>query len=66
MTQSRNSRMPTPVKNPSCVMPRKSVARNAKNVPAVVIAATKTPGIVDRMIVRMDSCMAVPRLRSST
>ena len=53
MTQSRKSRMPTPVRKPSCVMPRKSVARKAKNVPAVVIAAMNTPGIVERMIVRI-------------
>src|SRR5260370_434548 len=33
ITQSRNSRIPVPVRNPSCVMPRKSVARDAKNAP---------------------------------
>ena len=29
ITQSRKRRIPVPVRNPSCVMPRKSVARNA-------------------------------------
>ena len=28
-TQTRKTRMPLPVRNPSCVIPRKSVARNA-------------------------------------
>ena len=58
--------MPLPVRLPSCVMPRKSVAMNEKNVAAVVMAAMKTPGMVARMMVRMASCIDVPRFRSST
>ncbi len=47
-------------------MPRKSVARKAKKVPAVVIAASTTPPSVDRIIVRTAAGISAPRLRSST